>query len=232
MKDKNDLLILACQENNFEEVKKLVLEGDVDIDSFDEWERNALQIVCKNNNLEMAEFLIKHGAKVDVNDRYMDSPLLEAAKNNNKKLVKLILEQGITYPLCNDNEHDDYFNTSIIDKDYLGINEDIKELLIKAEEEAEKKRDIAYLERKKRTSEIFAKSHRNEMLEKLIKESTTENKGYKYNEIALKRFIKNLGKEFIESALAYEEEFVKTGFAIEYKYDSDKKSYSVNKKYH
>jgi len=228
MKDKDALFLNACKENNFEEVKKLVLEGDVDIDSFDEWERSGLQIVCKNNNLEMAEFLIKHGAKADVNDRYCSSPLWEAVENNNYELVKLILAQGIIYPMCDGGE---YSYDRIIDEEYIKIDENIRILLIEAEEVAEKKRHINFLERQKKLSESVAKDLRKETLEEFIKETFVENK-YKYNEIALKKFIKKLGKEFVESALAYEEEFVKTGFTIEYKYDSDKNSYSVNKKYH
>jgi deoxyhypusine synthase len=103
---------------------------------------------------------------------------------------------------------------------------------MQGESEKKKKRDIEYREREKRISESVAKEHRYEMLERFIKKSTTENKEYKYDEIALKKFIKKLGREFVESALNYKEEFVKAGFTVEYKYDSDKKCYSVNKKYH
>lgn len=228
MKNKDVLFLNACKENNFEEVKKLVLEGDVDIDSLDEWGRTGLQIVCKNNNLEMAEFLIKHGADADAEDRYCNSPLSEAVENNNKELVKLILAQGIIYPMCDGGE---YSYERIIDQEYIKIDEDIRKLLIEAEEVAEKKRHINFLEREKKSLEFVAKDHRKETLEEFIKETFVENK-YKYNEIALKKFIKKLGKEFVESALAYEEKFVEPGFTVEYKYDSDKNSYSVNKKYH
>jgi hypothetical protein len=229
MKDKNDLLILACKENNFEEVKKLILESNVNINSLGKHNKTALQIACEQDNLKIAEFLIKHGAIVDTQDDYYCSPLVAAADNNNKELVKLILEQdpSIEIPNC--------IMDMDIDTDCV-VNKEIKRLLRLSNmryhaSEKKEEEDIAYSEREKRVSEFAAKSHRDEMLEKLIIESTTENKGYKYNEIALKKFIKSLGKKFVESVFA-KEEFVKTGFTVEYKYDSDKKSYSVNTKYH
>jgi ankyrin repeat protein len=174
----------------------------------------------------MAEFLIKHGADADVEDRYCSSPLSEAVENNNKELVKLILAQGIIYPMCDGGE---YSYDRIIDQEHIKIDENIRELLIEAEEVAEKKRHINFLKREKELLEFVAAKKRREKLEKFIKEISVENKD---NERTLKKFIKKLGREFVESALAYEEEFVKTGFTTEYKYDSDKKTYTYKTTYH
>jgi hypothetical protein len=182
MEHKDTLFLNMCKENNFEEVKKLVLEGDVDINSLDKRNKTGLQIACENNNTEMAIFLINHGIEVDTVDDFTFSPLTEAANNNNLELVKLILEKKPKNFVL---EFESYYD--VIETVDRGVDKEIIWLLKKAEAEAEYERSI---EPQKKSKEETTKKEKNA------------------------------------------EEFVKFGFTTEFKYNSDKKTYTYKTTYH
>jgi ankyrin repeat protein len=182
MKNKDVLFLNACKENNFEEVKKLVLESDVDINSYTKRSKTGLQIACENNNTEMAIFLINHGIEVDTVDDFDFSPLTEAA-NNNLELVKLILEKKPKNFVLEFKSHC-YDTTQTVNWD---VDKEIILLLRRAEAEVEYERSI---------------------------EDPKE-------EITKK-----------EKKCDRAEEFVEFGFTTEFKYNSDKKTYTYKTTYH
>jgi ankyrin repeat protein len=88
-------LFEACNNNNIENVNKLISEGGVDVNGNDKYGFTPLFIASIRNNAEIADLLILNGA--DVNPQYIDkpdSPLLIASSLKHLEMVELLLSKG------------------------------------------------------------------------------------------------------------------------------------------
>ncbi len=87
--------IHAAALNNFEIVKYLLNETEINIDVIDNIGNSALIIACEKGLLEIANYLINNGANVNHQNKQGLTPVMKAAEKNNFFVVKLLLEKNI-----------------------------------------------------------------------------------------------------------------------------------------
>jgi hypothetical protein len=95
LSENEKLLFTKIGSNSFEDVKQLLNESDVRINSCDENGMNALSHSSYKGNYEICKYLIERGA--DVNDRHHVhgyTALMFAAIGGHKNVVNLLLETG------------------------------------------------------------------------------------------------------------------------------------------
>jgi ankyrin repeat protein len=95
LKTKNNAnpLLEACYNSNFEEVKRLVENKEVDVNKTNEKSESSFLIACEKGNLEIVRFLIKN-PDVDLNQSDINhaTPFLSACYFNHLELVRFLLE--------------------------------------------------------------------------------------------------------------------------------------------
>ena len=85
----------ATNSNNFEVIKYLLNEAEINIDVVDGFGNTALIIACEKGLLEIANYLINNGANVNHQNEQGATPVMKAAEGNNFFVVKLLLEKNI-----------------------------------------------------------------------------------------------------------------------------------------
>ena len=85
----------AAAINNFEIVKYLLNETEIDIDTADGLGNTALILASEKGLLEVVNFLINKGANVNYQNKQGVTPAMKAAEGNNFFVVKLLLEKNV-----------------------------------------------------------------------------------------------------------------------------------------
>ena len=93
LKDGANALVIAVQQNDYQLVKLLLLNG-ADADSRIENGWSALMIAIRMGSFEIVKMIVDKGADVNINSPEGLSPLMLAAFCNNLELCKLLLQKG------------------------------------------------------------------------------------------------------------------------------------------
>ncbi len=102
-----DDLIEAIVENNLQEVRKIILITDININLKDSYNNLTPLTACNYfDNLEAFKLLIdiKEGIDANILDPNGYSPLMYIAKKNNVELAKLLMKKGIKIDLLSSSE--------------------------------------------------------------------------------------------------------------------------------
>ena len=93
LKDGANALVIAVQQNDYQLVKLLLLNG-ADADSRIENGWSALMIAIRMGSFEIVKMIVDKGADVNIKSPEGLSPLMLAAFCNNLELCKLLLQKG------------------------------------------------------------------------------------------------------------------------------------------
>ena len=86
-------LVSACEEENFETIRELVLHG-ADINFRDALGRTPLLISVQKNNLTLVKYFIENGADQSIRDNTMLSPFLCAGANGFHEILEYLIKNG------------------------------------------------------------------------------------------------------------------------------------------
>ncbi len=88
-------LLSYAVEGGGDEVVKLLLEKDVDVDSKDRHGRTPLSHAAASGRQDVVKQLFEKGVDVDSKDADGRTPLSHAARFGGEEVVKLLLEKGV-----------------------------------------------------------------------------------------------------------------------------------------
>jgi len=94
---RNDWNLLEAADNNDEdEVKRLLNEPYIDVNVKDEDGNTALNLAVKNNNPKIVQTLLNNNANPNIPYTYMNgfTALIVAVRNNNPTIVQMLLDEG------------------------------------------------------------------------------------------------------------------------------------------
>ena len=101
----NKMFVLACEENNVELARNLIVKEKINISEYDNnHEMTLLMEACKNNYTEIVELLLSYKKnEIDINKKNTQgsTALMFASENGNAKIVKLLIENGANPDLQN-----------------------------------------------------------------------------------------------------------------------------------
>lgn len=81
--------------NDFDEVRRLLTAGDVQVDHSTADHRTALHLAASNGHLSMVKHLvIVHGANVNVMDRHNCNPMTDAIRGHYREVAAFLRQQG------------------------------------------------------------------------------------------------------------------------------------------
>lgn len=81
--------------NDFDEVRRLLTAGDVQVDQGTSDQRTPLHLAASNGHLNMVKHLvIVHGASVNVVDRHNGTPMSDAVRDRHKEVTVFLRQQG------------------------------------------------------------------------------------------------------------------------------------------
>lgn len=87
-------LLLACQQGNLQEVKKL-LKGGHDVNEVDKYGRTPLIHACEKGSCDIARLLIDNKANINIQEkRYGKTALIFASMQGNERLLSVLLSGG------------------------------------------------------------------------------------------------------------------------------------------
>ena len=102
MSSTNELAFVQfAEEGSFEKVKQCLDEGNVHIDSIDEYGMTALMRAAANGHEGVCDLLITRGCKLDMQDEDGETALMKAARNGHIPTVIYLIEAGCDYSLRN-----------------------------------------------------------------------------------------------------------------------------------
>ncbi|CCE63607.1 hypothetical protein TPHA_0F01220 [Tetrapisispora phaffii CBS 4417] len=89
-------LQIACDKGKFEIVKRLLEEGEIDVNDQDNAGNSSLHEAALNGYIDCVKLLVKYGANVNLisYEMFRDTPLIDAAANGHLDVVKFLLEKG------------------------------------------------------------------------------------------------------------------------------------------
>jgi ankyrin repeat protein len=89
-------LCIASEKGNVEEARRILNEGDAQVDELITMENNTpLLLACKNGHVELVRLLLANGANVSqVSGNHGFTPLLIACEKGHVHVVRLLLEAG------------------------------------------------------------------------------------------------------------------------------------------
>jgi ankyrin repeat protein len=85
-------LIRAVKNNDFDKVKTLVSNNQIDFSVVDTYDRNALSNALVMKNIEISKYLLEVGHPIS--NTYIKNTLVEAINTNDASLVKLVISKG------------------------------------------------------------------------------------------------------------------------------------------
>ena len=92
---KNQSSLLRAAAKGHEEVVKLLLEKDAELETKDEgYGRTPLLYAARNGHESVVKLLLEKGAKQETKDKDGQTPLSCAARNKHEAVVKLLLEKA------------------------------------------------------------------------------------------------------------------------------------------
>mmetsp|Transcript_31994 Transcript_31994/g.51668 ORF Transcript_31994/g.51668 Transcript_31994/m.51668 type:complete len:1406 (-) Transcript_31994:604-4821(-) len=84
-------LCSAASKNNLEEVKRLLLSSDLNVNAGDYDGRTALHLAASEGHVELVRFLLERKANINVVDRYGGTPLDDAVRHARDEVATLLL---------------------------------------------------------------------------------------------------------------------------------------------
>lgn len=93
-KNNDNRLFKAIENGDLEEVKRLVENDGVKVETVNEYNVTPLHIAVKLNKLEVVQFLVTKGANVNAIDGCNRTPLHIAAEQNNTEVAKFLVTNG------------------------------------------------------------------------------------------------------------------------------------------
>lgn len=96
-------LQISCDKGNYEQAKKLIEEGDYDVNDQDNAGNTALHEAALNGHLDVVKLLIENDADVNTQsfEMFRDTPLIDASANGHLEVVKYLLSHGADPTICN-----------------------------------------------------------------------------------------------------------------------------------
>jgi hypothetical protein len=93
----------AAEAGQLDEVQRIVLSGDVDVDRRDSFKLTALMLACGHGHREIAEVLVDSRASVDAKNACGATSLILASHHGHLEVVKFLLHAGADASLKMDN---------------------------------------------------------------------------------------------------------------------------------
>jgi ankyrin repeat protein len=87
-------LAYFAKRNNFEMVKKMIINYGADVNGISVWGNSALMFAVWNENIDMINFLIEKGINVNLANKRKLTPLMAATIKENISIVKILLNNG------------------------------------------------------------------------------------------------------------------------------------------
>jgi ankyrin repeat protein len=87
-------LAYFAKRNNFEMVKKMIINYGADVNGISVWGNSALMFAVWNENIDMINFLIERGINVNLANKRKLTPLMAATIKENISIVKILLNNG------------------------------------------------------------------------------------------------------------------------------------------
>ncbi|KAJ5113811.1 hypothetical protein N7456_002345 [Penicillium angulare] len=75
-------------------VERILLEGQIDVNSRDSMKRTALNWAAANGCEAIARLLLDKGADIEADDKYGSRPLIQAATNGHEAMIHLLVERN------------------------------------------------------------------------------------------------------------------------------------------
>ncbi len=89
-----NMLLLACKNNQKSVVAAFLKRGSADVNKRDESGNTPLAYACKNNALDLVKLLLDHGADVGLENQRSRTPLHFAAEGGNYQIISMLIEAG------------------------------------------------------------------------------------------------------------------------------------------
>ena len=88
------LLHKAAITGDFEKLKSLLVENEIDVNSKDNAGWTPLHEACIKRHVDCARLLLKHGAQINAKAENLDTPLHDACAKDAVDIIELLLENG------------------------------------------------------------------------------------------------------------------------------------------
>lgn len=88
----------AASRGHIHTVKKMIAQGQVDINVADYDKRTALHLACSEGRNNIVAFLIESKADLNVKDRNLNTPINDAIKHGKTSITELLLNNGAERP--------------------------------------------------------------------------------------------------------------------------------------
>lgn len=89
-------LIAAAADGDLKQVKKLILEDEVNVNARDWDDLTPLTPACAAGHLDVIQFLLSNGADVNLSDKDGITPLMEASIMGHTQIISMLMEHGAT----------------------------------------------------------------------------------------------------------------------------------------
>lgn len=104
MNNQEELLIGAIQDDDLEEVQKL-LQAGVNPNTLDEYDNPCIRSAINNENLDIVNALLDKGANPNVIDKIKNPIILEAIRHKKLDIINSLLEKGANPNVLDQNEN-------------------------------------------------------------------------------------------------------------------------------
>ncbi|KAG0670967.1 Set3 complex subunit, partial [Maudiozyma exigua] len=96
-------LQIACDKGKIEQVKKLIEEGEININDQDNAGNTPLHEAALNGHIDIVKLLVEEGANINVQsyDMFQDTPLIDASANGHLDVVSYLLKHNADPTITN-----------------------------------------------------------------------------------------------------------------------------------
>lgn len=88
----NNMTVDDFLSQNYEGIKKMIVQGFKDIDTKNQYGHTALHVACLKEDLDRVKLLIECGAGVNIKDNKGNTPIFLAIKKANVEMVEVIIK--------------------------------------------------------------------------------------------------------------------------------------------
>ncbi len=131
-KDTNRTALIIAVDHNRNDIVKLLLQKNADVNHKDVTGRTALMYAIENNNTEIVKLLLNSGADVNQTNKAGQTALIIAVNHNRNDIVKLLLQKNA------DVNHKDATGKTALNYAVIYRNEEIIKLLTNSRIESQK----------------------------------------------------------------------------------------------
>ena len=96
-------LQIACDKGQIDTVRRLLEEGEIDINDQDNAGNTSLHEAALNGHLDIVKLLVEQGANVNIQsyEMFLDTPLIDASANGHLDVIEYLLKNGADPTITN-----------------------------------------------------------------------------------------------------------------------------------